>query len=130
MNEKVIRGHVVTAAAQFADGYVAVENGKVVRVGDASVGLPEADTVEDFRGAYVLPAAIDAQVHSRSQKGQEDFLWSTRAAAAGGVGTVVDMPYDAGSLICSREAFAAKRADAAAQARVDFALYATIHPDR
>ena len=44
MNEKVIRGHVVTAAAQFADGYVAVENGKVVRVGDASAGLPEADT--------------------------------------------------------------------------------------
>lgn len=129
MFEKVIRGHVVTAAHVFADGYVAITAGKVARVGDAAAGLPDAAEVADFRGAYILPAAIDAQVHSRSQKGQEDFLWSTRAAAAGGVGTIVDMPYDAGSLICSREAFAAKRADAAAQARVDFALYATIHPD-
>ena len=49
----------------------------------------------------MLPGAIDAQVHSRSQKGQEDFIWSTRSAAAGGVTTIVDMPYDEGDLIAN-----------------------------
>lgn len=126
---RLLLGHVVTAAHQFPQGYVAIAQGKVVAVGDASVGAPNADEVIDFGTALILPAAIDAQVHSRSQQGQEDFIWSSRAAAAGGVATIVDMPYDAGSLICNRERFVAKREAAAAQARVDFALYGTVHPD-
>ncbi|MDO5090100.1 MAG: amidohydrolase family protein [Cardiobacteriaceae bacterium] len=125
----LIRGDVITAAQRFTDGYVAIAHGKVVAVGDASAGMPQAAHVEDYRGALILPAAIDAQVHSRSQAGQEDFLWSTRAAAAGGVGTIVDMPYDAGSLIANVDNFRAKREAAEAQARVDFALYATVHPE-
>lgn len=125
----VVRGHVVTAGQQFRDGYVAIVQGKVAAVGDAGAGMPDAAVVEDCRGAYVLPAAIDAQVHSRSQAGQEDFVWSTRAAAAGGVGTIVDMPYDAGALIADAQTFQAKRLAAESQARVDFALYATLHPD-
>ena len=59
-------------------------------------------------GFFVLPGAIDAQVHSRSQKGQEDFIWSTRSAAAGGVTTIVDMPYDDGDLIANAERFRAQ----------------------
>ena len=76
----------------------------------------------------MLPGAIDAQVHSRSQKGQEDFIWSTRSAAAGGVTTIVDMPYDEGDLIANAERFERKKKEAGAQARVDFAMYATIDP--
>ena len=76
----------------------------------------------------MLPGAIDAQVHSRSQKGQEDFIWSTRSAAAGGVTTIVDMPYDDGCLIANAERFRTKVKEAGAQARVDFALYAHDRP--
>ena len=77
----------------------------------------------------MLPGAIDAQVHSRSQLGQEDFVWSTRSAAAGGVTTIVDMPYDDNCLIATAERFRTKVNEAGAQARVDFALYATIDPE-
>ena len=38
------------------------------------------------------------------------------------------MPYDDGMLISTAERFQQKAQDAAAQARVDFALYATLHP--
>ncbi len=77
----------------------------------------------------MLPGTIDGQVHSRSQKDQEDFIWSTRSAAAGGVTTIVDMPYDAGGkLICTAELLTEKAVSAAEQARVDFALYGTIRP--
>lgn len=126
--QQLVLGHVVLAGREIADGYVAIDQGKVVRVGSTKTGLPTAETVHDFRKDYVFPAAIDAQVHSRSQLGKEDFVWSTQSAAAGGVGTIVDMPYDAGCLICNGERFETKKNEAQAQARVDFALYGTVHP--
>jgi allantoinase len=80
-------------------------------------------------GFFVFPGAIDAQTHSRSQLGQKDFIWSTRSAAAGGVTTIVDMSYDDNCLIATAERFRTKAKEAGAQARVDFALYATIDPE-
>jgi allantoinase len=122
----VLTGRVVLPDRVLDNGYVAVRGGLVERVG---AGAPPGGAERhDFGGAYVMPGAIDAQVHSRSQKGQEDFLWSTRAAAAGGVTTIVDMPYDDGVLICTPERLERKAAEASEQARVDFALYATIDP--
>lgn len=125
----VVTGHLVLAHGEIPNGYVAIHQGKVAHVGSAQAGLPAAKQTERFSDCYVFPAAIDSQVHSRSQKGQEDFLWSTRSAAAGGVGTIVDMPYDAGMLICNAQRFEQKKQEAQQQARVDFALYGTVHPD-
>lgn len=125
----IVKGHIVLAHTEIENGYVAIKAGKVSRVGSCAEGVPDALQTEDHSGCYVFPAAIDSQVHSRSQKGQEDFIWSTRAAASGGVGTIVDMPYDAGRLICNAERFNLKKQEAQEQARVDFALYGTVHPD-
>lgn len=124
--DRVIRGRVVLPRHIIESGYVAIAAGKVVAVG-AGDG-PSAAQVDDYRDCLVLPGAIDGQVHSRSQKGQEDFIWSTRSAAAGGVTTIVDMPYDDGELISTGALLARKAKTAAEQARVDFALYATLHP--
>lgn len=67
---------------------------------------------------FVHVAFNDAYAHS-----------STRSAAAGGVTTIVDMPYDDGDLIASADRVRAKAAEAEANARVDVALYGTCHPD-
>ena len=123
----VVRGKIVLPRQIIDRGYVAVgEDGSVAAVGAG--GGPPAGEIADYGDCLVLPGAIDGQVHSRSQAGQEDFVWSTRSAAAGGVTTIVDMPYDDGKLICTGERLATKAREAAAQARVDFALYATLHP--
>ncbi|MGD9770013.1 MAG: allantoinase, partial [Pseudolabrys sp.] len=123
----VVTGRVVLADHVIDDGYVAVRGGLVERVGSGPA--PQAKERHDFGEAYVLPGAIDAQTHSRSQKDQEDFIWSTRSAAAGGVTTIVDMPYDAGFLVCTGDRVRQKVAEAGPQSRVDFALYATINPE-
>jgi allantoinase len=123
----VITGRVVRTDRVLGQGYVAVRDGVIEHVGEGAA--PQARARHDFGQAFVLPGAIDAQVHSRSQRGQEDFVWSTRAAAAGGVTTIVDMPYDDGFLICTGERLRQKAKEAAAQARVDFALYGTVRPD-
>ena len=123
----VLKGTVVLADRIVEGGHVAVRDGKVVHVGQGA--MPAAKERHDLSGALILPGAIDAQVHSLSQKNQEDFLWSTRSAAAGGVTTIVDMPYDEGNLVCSAEAVKIKVDHASPQARVDFALYGTVDPD-
>jgi allantoinase len=123
----VVKGTVVLADRVVEGGHVAVRDGKVVHVGQGA--MPAAKERHDLSGALILPGAIDAQVHSLSQKNQEDFIWSTRSAAAGGVTTIVDMPYDEGNLVCSAAAVKIKVDHAAPQARVDFALYGTVDPE-
>lgn len=123
----VLSGTVVLADRIIENGYVAVSGDTIVAVGEGPA--PQARTRHELGNALILPGAIDAQVHSLSQKDQEDFIWSTRSAAAGGVTTILDMPYDEGNLVCSAEAVAIKIAHASAQARVDFALYGTINPE-
>lgn len=124
----VVSGKVVLSERIIDGGYVAVRDGKISAVG---VGKPPAGKEQyDFGNSLVMPGAIDSQTHSRSQKDQEDFVWSTRSAAAGGVTTIVDMPYDDdGKLICTADRFKEKADGAAEQSRVDFALFATVHPN-
>src|SRR5262249_14138312 len=123
----VLSGTVVLPDLIVEKGYGAARDGKIVHVGEGTA--PSAHTRHDLGNALILPGAIDAQTHSLSQKNQEDFIWSTRSAAAGGVTTIVDMPYDEGNLVCSAEAVREKGAHAGEQARVDFALYGTIDPE-
>ncbi|RUM27431.1 allantoinase [Rhizobium vallis] len=123
----VLQGTVVLPDRILEQGYVAVRDREIAEVG---LGVPPAARERHLLGkALILPGAIDAQVHSLSQKDQEDFIWSTRSAAAGGVTTIVDMPYDEGNLVCSAAAVQRKVDHAGPQARVDFALYGTIDPE-
>ncbi len=93
----VLKGTLVLPERIVPGGYVAVRDGLVADVGQGKA--PAAKERHDLGQALILPGAIDAQVHSLSQKNQEDFIWSTRTAAAGGVTTIVDMPYDEGNLV-------------------------------
>jgi allantoinase len=126
MADQVFAGMVVLPDRVIDDGYVLVGDGLVQAIGSGQIPAGEK---YGGAGFVVLPGAIDSQVHSRSQKGQEDFIWSTRSAAAGGVTTIVDMPYDDGCLIATAERFRGKMTEAGRQARVDFALFATVAPE-
>lgn len=122
-----LTGAIILPDRIIERGNVAVRGGKMALVGEGPG--PQADERHDLGDAMILPGAIDAQTHSLSQKNQEDFIWSTRSAAAGGVTTIVDMPYDEGNLVCPAEAVRIKTDHASQQARVDFALYGTINPE-
>jgi allantoinase len=66
-------------------------------------------------------------VHTRSYA-EEGIERCTTAAAAGGVTTIVDMPYDAVGTIDSLDAFERKVADVGREAVIDVALWATVPP--
>ena len=102
-------------------GALTIRDGRVESVTDAG-----GDGV-DFGDALLLPGAVDVHVHTRSYDG-EGISACTLAAAAGGVTTIVDMPYDAAGPIDSIAAFHDKVADVEHEAHVDVALWATVPP--
>lgn len=86
----------------FVDGAVAVENGKITSILDNSAELNNlietapANVVElhDFSDLVLMAGLIDSHVHI-NEPGRtewEGFETATKAAAAGGFTTIVDMP--------------------------------------
>ena len=72
---------------------VAISRGRIDGVFSES-DAPDSQETLDCRGLYILPGAIDIHVHLRdlNESRKEDYYSGTRAAAAGGVTSVVDMP--------------------------------------
>ncbi|WP_270935621.1 dihydroorotase [Falsiroseomonas oryzae] len=115
-------GTVVNETTRFpAD--VAVKDGMVVFVGDPRFA-PKARETLDAKGRYVIPGAIDVHTHIREpgMTHKEDWTTGTRAAAAGGVTTVFDMP-NTDPAVSSPKILAMKREAAERQAHVNFGLY-------
>lgn len=68
-----------------------VKDGRIAAMGDNEEAARET---RDAAGLYVLPGCIDTHCHFRDPgaTAKEDFAHGTRAAAVGGVTTVLDMP--------------------------------------
>lgn len=88
----VVNGRLVTPAGVVAGG-VAIAGGRIMRLLEPGADAGAA-TVIDARDRYVLPGLIDSHVHFRTPglTHKEDWEHGSRAAAAGGVTTVIDMP--------------------------------------
>jgi allantoinase len=120
----VVSGNLVLAHRIVNNAFVAVRDGKIAFVGRGNP--PSGREQIDARGQFVLPGVIDGQVHSGSQANQEGLGRASRAAAAGGVTTMVDMPYDDPEPVWHGELLRAKATQVERECHVDAALYATI----
>lgn len=109
---------------------IAIEDGKIAGIGCAEVfGKPERRI--NAEGRYVLPAVVDAHVHFNDPglPEREDMLTGTQAAAAGGVGTILDMPLSGNPAIISQDAFELKKKAVSERAVVDCGLWAGLVND-
>lgn len=121
----VITGNLLTEEGIARDAFVATRDGKVAAIGK---GKPPAarDGTLDARGCWIMPGVVDGQVHTGSQANREGIGIGTRAAAAGGVTTIVDMPYDEPHPVVNVDLFRQKVATVDRDAHVDVALYGTM----
>jgi len=117
-----IRGATVISNGAYARD-ILIRDGRV-----ASFAEPGASTAAeeiDARGLYALPGVIDAHVHFNEPGRTEWEGWESgsRAAAAGGITTVIDMPLNSLPPVIDGASFDAKRACAERSSVVDFALW-------
>ncbi len=124
MHDALVRGTIVTSTAVMEDGWVAVDGERIAAVGTGEP--PPARTVHDHRGRYVLPGLVDGHMHTSSAIGWAGIEGATRSAAAGGVTTCVDMPYDVPQSVTSAAVLVDKIGWVERTAHVDVALYGTI----
>jgi len=124
----VLNGMVVSATAVHHLS-LGISHGRI-----AAILLPgepvEARATIDAGGKYVLPGLVDSHVHFREpgMTHKEDFASGSRAAAAGGVTTVMVMPTDKPATM-TPDLFVQKRELATGRCHVDFALHVGLGPD-
>lgn len=122
----VIYGNLVLPEGVIYDSAVGIKDGKVVSIGEIDDTLLSDAKIVHAEGSYVLPGAVDAHVHCYSSL-DEGFYTASASAAAGGVTTIIEMPYDATGMVCTLSAFEEKREQLEQQSIVDMAMLVTIH---
>jgi allantoinase len=123
----LIKNGQIVSPASTIRAHLIVDGGKVAGVMSRDDNLPDAQTVIDATGLYVLPGLIDPHVHFRAPglEHKEDFNTGSQAAVAGGITTVIDMP-NVVPPTATVAGLHAKLDSAAGKAYCDYAVYAVL----
>ncbi|GAA4700032.1 allantoinase AllB [Kocuria gwangalliensis] len=121
----VVRGKRVSCGDHFSPREVGVKDGKIVAIEPLGANLEGAQVVELAEDETLIPGLVDTHVHV-NEPGRtewEGFGSATRAAAAGGVTTIVDMPLNSVPATVNVAALEYKRLFAQQNAFVDVGFW-------
>ena len=128
MDDLVFTNARILTEKGIIEGSLTLKDGKITAVGAKS--NRNAKRTVDVGGKLIAPGLVDLHVHFRepgfTQK--EDFFTGTRAAAAGGVTTVVDEPNNS-PVTNSLETIEGKREMIGGKAFVDYTLQMAVYAD-
>jgi allantoinase len=125
----LIRGGTVVAPGTAPrDLDIGVVDGVIAELGEELAGAANGEI--DARGLHVLPGAVDAHVHLNDpgRTSWEGLDTGTRALAAGGTTSAIDMPLNSQPPVVDGAAFDAKRERVERLAAVDLALWGGLVP--
>ena len=112
----------INAAVVIADGKIS----QVVTANETPSGIP----CNDLGDLVISPGLVDAHVHINDPGTDwEGFETATRAAAAGGVTTLIDMPLNSLPVTTDIQSLQAKRDATQEKLHVDVGFYGGIVPD-
>jgi allantoinase len=126
---------VIQASRAVCDGAeaarsIGIADGRIMAVEAAGSLAPARRVIQLGPDAVLLPGLVDSHVHvcEPGNTEWEGFATATRAAAAGGITTLVDMPLDSVPATVSTGALQAKRAAAEGRCHVDVGFWAGVVP--
>jgi allantoinase len=122
----VIRSRRVLTGDGFGPATIAIGNGRITGIGP----WDHDDEVVDYGDAVIMPGLVDTHVHV-NEPGRtewEGFETATRAAAAGGITTICDMPLNSIPPTTTVAGLDAKRRAAAAHAAIDIRFIGGVIP--
>ncbi len=93
--------------------------------------IPAGITVHEVGNSVVMPGLVDSHVHV-NEPGRtewEGFETATKAAAAGGITTIADMPLNSNPVTTRLDALEEKLAAASGKLSVDCAFYGGVVPE-
>jgi len=119
----IIKNARLLLESGLVGGGIGVSDGKIVLIAKDN-HLPDARETIDAENKILMPGLIDchAHIHDPTMLEHEDFSTGTRAAAAGGVTTVIDMPLT--NQVDTPQAVNNKIEQGESMAIVDFSFYA------
>ncbi len=120
----------VLTSEGLTDASIFVENGKITAI-EKGLAKREGYTFEDCKNAVIMPALIDAHVHI-NEPGRtewEGFDTATKAAAAGGIGTLIDMPLNSTPVTTTVAALKEKQSAAKGKIHVNCGFWGGVVPD-
>jgi allantoinase len=123
----VLRSRRTVTPRGIEDAVVVSRDGRIEEVLPAK-GVPRE--AEDLGDLVLMPGLVDTHVHV-NEPGRaewEGFETATRAAAAGGVTTIVDMPLNSVPATTTLGALAAKRSAAEGKCSVNVAFWGGVVP--
>lgn len=125
----VIRGQKVVTPDSTRPASIHILDGRIKAVtpfDEISLGCPVVEAGE----MVVMPGLVDTHVHINEpgRTSWEGFATATRAAAAGGVTTLVEMPLNSIPATTTLAAFENKMAAARGQCRVDVGFWGGVIP--
>ena len=126
----VVRGGTAVLPDGVRAADIAVRDGQIAAITEPGT-LPDAARTVKATGYYVLPGLIDSHVHFRTPglTHKEDWAHGSRAAAAGGITMVLDMPNTRPPLFTPQD-LRAKQAEIAGTSLVDYSFHIGVDPDR
>ena len=110
---------------RFTDAEVAVLDGRIAGIAPPGAHLAATHRIDLADDEVLLPGLVDTHVHV-NEPGRtewEGFSSATRAAAAGGVTTLIDMPLNSIPPTTTPGNLAAKQAAARGQAAIDVGFW-------
>ncbi|MFD8419497.1 allantoinase AllB [Streptomyces sp. NPDC059466] len=110
---------------------VAVAGGRIAAVLAYDAEVPSGARLEDFGDDVLLPGLVDTHVHVNDpgRTEWEGFWTATRAAAAGGITTIVDMPLNSLPPTTTVDHLRTKQDVARTKAHVDVGFWGGALPD-
>jgi allantoinase len=121
----VIRGQRVLTTAGVAPREVGITDGRIVALEPLGNDLTGREIIELADDETLIPGLVDSHVHV-NEPGRtewEGFASATKAAAAGGVTTIIDMPLNSIPPTVNVDALEQKRAAARTQSFVDVGFW-------
>jgi allantoinase len=125
----VVRGRAVITPEGERPAAIHVRDGVIARV-TAFDDVPSDCAVHEAGDAALMPGLVDTHVHS-NEPGRTDwegFATATKAAAAGGVTTLIEMPLNSIPATTTADAYRQKVAAAAGKLSVDVGFWGGVVP--